>query len=124
MNRFRFRVRDKKHNTWVNANIVLDHSGLLLWSFAGACSLINDPERYDVQFSTGLQDKQGKEIFEGDVCKTLSGFVVSIEWDKDWASFCIRYIKPTFETRQIGFRDFEIIGNIWENPELMEKPQE
>lgn len=82
---------------------------------------------------TGLKDKDGVEIFEGDVLRR-----VSEEWDVDavykvvWGG--IDYpawdVKPWYEGESNFFSDYEnadewgtleIIGNIYENPELLNK---
>ena len=62
---------------------------------------------------TGLIDKNGKEIFEGDVVKE-GGLVSVIEWANE--RYCYRTTTGT-----IGLYGFcgEIIGNIYENPELI-----
>lgn len=65
---------------------------------------------------TGLKDKSGKEIFEGDVIKNHQGSVSVLDWDKRTARF-----KPrSFYNRESWYwQQNEIIGNIHENPELL-----
>lgn len=78
--------------------------------------------------STGLKDKNGKEIFEGDVLaiETDEGVTnLKVFWDEKHALFM-------FESKKYNEKDllaelvedntypFEIIGNIYENPELLE----
>ena len=72
--------------------------------------------------STGLIDKTGKEIFEGDVLGTKDGLlngVVNFNTDLGmWTNSLIRY--NNFE-RLCNIADSrEIIGNIYSNPELLE----
>ena len=69
---------------------------------------------------TGLTDKYGKKIFEGDIIKWGLKPCV-IKWDECNASFCL-YAYGTVKIS--GFnRDTmklkEVIGNIHDNPELM-----
>lgn len=72
--------------------------------------------------STGLKDKNGKEIFEGDVLGTKDGLLNGvIEYRSDlgmWTNSLIRY--NNFERLCIVATSREIIGNIYENPELLE----
>lgn len=72
--------------------------------------------------STGLRDKKGKEIFEGDILGTKDGLLNGVvEYRSDlgmWTNSLIRY--NNFERLCSVASDREIIGNIYENPELLE----
>ena len=78
--------------------------------------------------STGLHDKNGKEIFEGDIlaCKTDDEVInLNIFWDEEHALFMFESKKyneqePLAELVENNTYPFEIIGNIYENPELLE----
>lgn len=75
-----------------------------------------DPET--VGQYTGKDDCNGKPMFEGDIVKTNLGHIQTIEWSNDYCAFvCIEkgYDKPC----QVDILD-EIIGNIHDNPELLE----
>lgn len=74
---------------------------------------------------TGLTDKDGKKIFEGDICK-VDGLIYKVafnyaEWRFEIISSKV-YCYPAFYSHCGG--DCEIIGNIHDNPELLEVPQE
>lgn len=72
--------------------------------------------------STGLTDKNGKEIFEGDILGTKDGLlngVVKFNIDLGmWTNSLLRY--NNFERLCSIANSREIIGNIWEDPELTE----
>ena len=78
--------------------------------------------------STGLVDKNGKEIFDGDIlaCKTDDEVInLNIFWDEEHALFMFESKKyneqePLAELVENNTYPFEIIGNIYENPELLE----
>lgn len=77
--------------------------------------------------STGLFDKNGEEIFEGDVVKIPddydtfghnAGEILKVAFD----SGCFRLKRPNSKGRGFYFEDdntVTIIGNIYENPELL-----
>lgn len=69
---------------------------------------------------TGLHDKNGKEIYEGDILEDTLGRKKLVEYYKDgfWlnaslegAEWCLRQVNSSSK----------IIGNIYENPELISK---
>lgn len=63
-----------------------------------------------IQF-TGLSDKNGKEIYEGDVLKTKYGHKIFFYCLVNYHLWNIENI--------LAFSEIEIIGNIHENPELL-----
>lgn len=76
---------------------------------------------------TGLKDKNRKLVFEGDVCE-IHGSVGVIRYDKCDAMYTFIYAMDTFIYDKnittnfscIWGEDLEIIGNIHDNPELLE----
>lgn len=79
--------------------------------------------------STGILDKNGKEIFEGDILafETDDEVInVKIFWDEKHALFMFRSEKyneeePLAELVEANTYPFEIISNIYKNPELLEE---
>lgn len=75
--------------------------------------------------STGLKDKNGEEIFEGDIVD-YKGRKAIIKWHGSYASFIYRFVDELNERVSewhplfLAYYHFEVIGNIYENPELLE----
>ena len=97
---------------------------------------LDGENEYEIMQCTGLKDKNGKEIYEGDIVTYLDGNEWSTEsgydceeflnigvinFDTEYARFDVTN-KESADYEEIfeGGGDFEVIGNIYENPELLE----
>lgn len=82
------------------------------------------PSQILMQF-TGLLDKNGKEIYEGDILGYWCDAIWAVGWDKDKCGYYAVYGKenagmegePAFRLSNNLCSKKEIIGNIYENPE-------
>nr|DAT83268.1 MAG TPA: YopX protein [Caudoviricetes sp.] len=90
--------------------------------FGNRCRISVEPKT--VGQYTGLTDKNGKKIFEGDIVERLwlgEKHIYRIYYDNDIASFIGTDIySERFTTFDYDACEFEVIGNIYDNPELLE----
>lgn len=97
-------------------------------SIGDGITFLRKADEVELMQSTGLHDKNGKEIFEGDILgiETDEGVLnVNIFWDSKHALFMFESKKYNEEELLAELVEdntypFEIIGNIYENPELLE----
>lgn len=144
MNReVKFRVWDKKKKEWYGASS--EHT-LTFYGFAlfGECTMMCMPsvsylEHLEITEFTGLTDKNGKEIYEGDIMSEKVHAETS-NWaspmvHKPERSFVIEFERGSFvrdDTKEpmhswlincVSHRvEHEVIGNFYEHPELLELP--
>ena len=67
---------------------------------------------------TGLTDKNGKKIFEGDIV-VAEGYVYVCQWNECNIEFGLANEVESFGLCYV-YPDVEVIGNIHDNPELLE----
>jgi uncharacterized phage protein (TIGR01671 family) len=91
--------------------------------------LLKFNDTYQLLQYTGLKDKNGEEIFEGDILKQCNGSINGCAWmDKNYVvkHKLKGFDLPFFMWDENGDNNMdsthwcEVIGNIYENPELLE----
>ena len=89
-------------------------------------------EDYELMQYTGLKDKNGKEIYEGDIlrckiwnpmsCERDCVLEVVVVWNSSEGSWEFKDVRRKFADLSWMFiDDVEIIGNIYQNPELLKE---
>jgi uncharacterized phage protein (TIGR01671 family) len=133
-------MREIKFRAWVLGkmyevkNLEWDWGHLIITTEGGWIAL-PDPNAHLLEF-TGLHDKNGVEIYEGDVLR-YEGFEGSIDhaevcWHQGFLAWMVDDHSGRGmislcdlnddDTNQFNSDEVEVIGNIHENPELLESP--
>jgi uncharacterized phage protein (TIGR01671 family) len=80
--------------------------------------IVDRQDQFELMQFTGLLDKSGKEIYEGDLLKAAkTGKIYPVEWDGRDAHFHAQ--EGQFILMSYNWQYAEVIGNIYENPELL-----
>jgi uncharacterized phage protein (TIGR01671 family) len=118
--------RDKAYcpsQDWTYGVPFIDHEGDCIFK-TDTTERVVDPET--VGQYTGLKDKNGKKIFEGDICRnTKTGEIVYVAWHGTMAGYVWSRQKEgckhlfDFGALFRCFDKYEVIGNIHDNPELL-----
>lgn len=132
----KFRAWDKKKSEyWTDmlcdmAECDVYDDTLSMWDVAYMMKT-GDNSRFDFEQHTGLKDKNGKEIYEGDivVCGVVEDFKGVVEYNPYSCLYFVnkaplQYFVRNDNNLQNLEVDIKVIGNIHENPELLEGEHE
>lgn len=130
MREIKFRAWDKSRNVMLDRiadEFVFNDLGLK-YIFDGAQKRF-DFENFELMQSTGLKDKNSKEIYEGDLLRYTDKKLWQGSWEVVWSSRSWDIIPHPdtggYDSDTIGdlldseLGIFRVIGNIYENPELL-----
>jgi len=118
----KFKVWDKKNKEFIANGDVMD-----LYYSARCNAFMFDNDNYDLNGNieflqyTGRKVKNEQEVYEGDIGKNIDGIFL-VTWSKEKSAFVIHFYNYPNETLYLEemWDDSEIIGNMYENPELLE----
>lgn len=126
--RYLFRAKRTDNEEWIEGLPSCDINGNLtefeVYRGFANCE-IADVDSETVCQWTGLTDKNNRKIFEGDICKIHSDSIdeedgcFSVEWDEGDARFALYSVGLTVDFGNYHGHECEVIGNIFDNPDLL-----
>jgi len=119
MREIKFRAWDKKNKRFISPFFVRITGFGKIWILSENLDYVLDEENnIEITQFTGLCDKNGKEIYEEDIVKTKIGIGYVFNRLGCW------FVEFQKELGYFSSSDIEVIGNIYENPELLENKEE
>lgn len=118
----RFRAWDKEFKEMVQVDALIFDEQIIKATYKNGNIVKEDLKNYVLMQSTGLKDKNGKEIFEGDIIDSTDGFLTGVIEFRVSLGMFVSYLVEynNFERLCNIASSRKIIGNIWEHPELAE----
>lgn len=118
----RFRAWDKEFKEMVQVDALVFDGQIIKATYKNGNVVKEDLKNYILMQSTGLKDKNGKEIFEGDIIDSTDGFLTGvIEFRVSLGMFVSCLVEyNNFERLCNIASSRKIIGNIWEDGELLD----
>jgi hypothetical protein len=107
----KFRVWDKEDLCWIDSShLRINYDGVLYLPYGIAPE--RNTKRFIIQQYTGLKDSQGVEIYEGDIILNDEDKEI-VRW-----GFC-GWLCGNESFVGVDIQSIEVVGNIFENPELL-----
>jgi len=128
MREIKFRVWDLEMKSFYSPNVhyLSKHDSIVEIILDSSVKKISGENRFIIRQYTGLKDKKGKDIYEGDICDAgmvigpvefiIGGFSLASNPLIEFLPKNICVFSPDFDPSWI---DVTVIGNIYENPELL-----
>ena len=135
----KFRVWDHNTDTMMIPDNFEFCDGEICWIDAGReagpkSGNDGDPGQFEIMQYLGLHDKKGREIYESDILKVTGedgeSYVATVKWfgDEDYPAFDLEGIPETwfYDANELatifqeGVETCEVIGNIFEDKQLLE----
>jgi len=133
MREIKFRGRSTHSDDWCYGSFVNNPDepticGFDIWADGDSDWREEKVEPHTVGQYTGLCDKNGKEIYEGDIIRTYGSkgdeIKHTVEYSDKEAMFCTKLIGAdmlggSITQRWLDEFEFEVIGNVHDNPQLL-----
>lgn len=122
MRLIKFRAKPKDNTKWIYGSFVkTPNSTYIEWYEDSICNRVEvDPST--IRQYTGFKDKNGNEIYEGDIFK-LGPIIYKVIWREDYGGFYLKQDSSKISGTTplgllIGSLDYKIVGNTFNNTKI------
>lgn len=121
----RYRAWDKEFKEMVQVDALVFEEQIIKATYKNGNVVKEDLKNYVLMQSTGLFDKNGKEIFEGDIID-YNGRNAVVKWHGSYASFVYMFVdelrsrNQEWEPLYLSYFHFQVVGNKFETSTLLE----
>lgn len=113
-----FKAKRWSDGKWIVGDLLQFQDNTVIHWYSEGCRVSDDVDPSTVCQYTGLTDKNGRKIFEGDIvdCKTTLYFMHEFEvsFDQETASWIIK--NPLNKYKMDSSFDYRVVGNIHDRP--------
>lgn len=123
MRTIKFRGIDAPNDDWVYGSLVIVNDNFhILEDEEDTAHDYNRVDEETVGQFTGLKDKFGNEVYEGDLLSRNTGLTYQVYWNNNESGFNMKNTSWADDDCPMNFYNvegrFEVVGNIHDNPEL------
>lgn len=129
MANLKYRAWDKEFEKMVLVDALVLDEQIIKVTYPNGNVVKEDMKNYNIMQSSGLKDKNGKEIFAGDILKVTNKehWFEIVFYNEEKAMFVTKEIRkgfnvpesPLYNLFDTSLFAIEVVGNIYENPELL-----
>ena len=115
MREIKFMAWDKQTKDWLELNEFNQ------W-YNRRCGVFRDffDNHIELLQYTGVKDKEEREVYEGDIYKDEENMLWEVIFDKEDCAYKLENLHTPGRTTIRNVKDMDHVGNIYENPELLE----
>lgn len=134
--RSKYRIWDKQENKWFEpiykgyegqifdlvlnprSDLIAHCEGITIGGYSGLVHESCFSNRFEVQFSTGIKDKNGKEIYDKDIVEYIEGGIYEV-YQHDSGAWMAGDNVIWEEIDEVKYNPYKVIGNVYDNPEAL-----